>query len=62
MPLSRDNRELAVARSTKTRKGMNVFGRGLVNKRGNVTRTKRAIKGYTDSGLTRVPPPMEGGK
>jgi len=44
------------------RKDKSVFGSGLVKRRGKITKTSSTSKGYSDKGLTRVPPPMLSGK
>ena len=53
--------ELINATTTKGRKASTVFGKGLDMKRGRITSNSRIIRGYRESGRTRVPPPMPPG-
>jgi hypothetical protein len=53
--------ELINATTTKGRKASTVFGSGLVMNLGIITSNSRIIRGYRESGRTRVPPPMPPG-
>jgi hypothetical protein len=54
--------ELTSATTTKGRKDNTVFGKGFDINRGRITMMSKIIRGYKESGRTRVPPPMPPGK
>ena len=54
--------ELIRATTTNGRKDSTVFGSGLVMNRGRITSITKIIRGYMESGRTKVPPPISPGK